>query len=318
MGKLPYRVTVFIVLLGTLYKVRGGETPQVVAFQASDGMRLTADYFPPPDDLRTPAPMVILLHMYRSDRRAWQPLIRPLHEAGFAVLAVDLRGHGESATTETRQRVLERDPKLFREMQNDLRGAYDFLAGQPRVDRARFALVGASIGCSVALQYAAQDRSVDAVVCLSPGLDYLGLDSGGDIAQITGRQLLLIATEDEKDVVYTLQKRGSGVQVQIPAGTPAHGTDMLGVVDRIERDVVAFLKSAVGEPSAALVCGSINRDVYHEPDSAWVQQIAPSNLRYYSSAAEAEARGLRPAKSKGPARTGGEQRDSGRRRSGRP
>jgi dienelactone hydrolase len=318
MSKVLVPVLVSFVWLVTAHAAPGAETPQVVTFQASDGMRLTADYFPPPEDLRSLAPMVILLHMYRSDRHAWQPLIRPLHEAGFAVLAVDLRGHGDSATTETRQRVLDRDPKLFREMQNDLRGAYDFLAAQPRVDRARFALVGASVGCSVALQYAARDRSVDAVVCLSPGLDYLGLDSAGDIAQITGRRLLLIATEDEKDAVYTLEKRGSGVEVQIPAGASAHGTNMFGVVDGIERDVVAFLKHAVGGANTAIVYGSINSDVYHEPDSAWVKQISPSNLRYYSSAAEAEARGLRPAKSKGPARTGGEQRDTGRRRSGRP
>ena len=43
-----------------------------------------------------------------------------------------------------------------------MRGAYDWLAQQPKVDRARFALVGASVGCSVALQYAAKDRSVTA------------------------------------------------------------------------------------------------------------------------------------------------------------
>lgn len=309
---------VLFTLLGAIRHLPGGEPAQVVTFPAADGMRLTADYYPPPADLRFPAPMVVLLHMYRGDRHDWQPLIGPLHEAGFAVLALDLRGHGDSATTETRQRVMDRDPKLFREMQNDLRGAYDFLVAQPRVDRARFALIGASIGCSVALQYAARDRSVDAIVCLSPGLDYLGLDSAGDIAQITGRRLLLVATEDEKDAVYTLEKRGSGVEARIPGGVQAHGTRMLGVVAGIERDIVAFLKRNVGEPSANFVCGSINSDVYHEPDSAWVKQIAATNLRYYSSASEAEARGLRPAKSKGPGKTGGEPPATGRGRSGRP
>jgi pimeloyl-ACP methyl ester carboxylesterase len=274
--------------------------PQAVSFNAADGMRIAADYYPRPAAEQTDAPMVILLHMYRSDRKAWGPLIDPLHQAGFAILALDLRGHGESATTETRDAVLSRDTEVFRKVQNDLRGAYDWLAQQPHLDRARFALVGASVGCSIALQYAAKDRSVDAVVCLSPGLNYLGLDSAGDLRQVTGRKILMLATEDERDVPYTLQKGSDGVQVHVYKGAKAHGTDMFGAVPDIEKEIVAFLKPAVGEPAKTAVFGSIESNVYHLPDSGWLERISPTNLRYYSSPQEAEARGLRASKSKGP------------------
>jgi hypothetical protein len=80
----------------------------------------------------------------------------------------------------------------------------------------------------------------------------------------------------------------------------AHGTAMLGVVPEIEKEVVEFLKTAVGEPTATTVYGSIERNVYHEAGSKWLPEIAATNLRYYSSPQEAEARGLRAAKSKGP------------------
>lgn len=275
---------------------------RAVSFSAADGFRIAADYYRPTDPPATGAPVVILLHMYKSDRTAWQPLLQPLHDAGFAVLAVDLRGHGESATTETRERVERRDTTLFREMQADLRGAYDWLAGQPQVDRARFALVGASVGCSVALEYAAQDRSVDGVVCLSPGLNYLGLDSAGDIHQITGRRLLLLATEDERDAVYSLKERNADAQTQIFTGRSAHGTNMFGVVDKLEERLVAFLKEAVGAPakSADLVYASINSRIYHTANSGWLAEITPTNLRVFSSAREAEARGLRASRSKTP------------------
>ena len=275
---------------------------QAVSFPAADGVRLYADYYPPPIARHGAAPMVILLHMYRSDRRAWEPLVAPLHEVGFAVLALDLRGHGESATTETRQAVLERDRELFRKMQNDVRGAYDWLAAQAGIDRARFALVGASVGCSVALQYAAGDRSVDAIVGLSPGLDYLGLDSAGDIGQITGRKVLLLATEDERDAPYTLAQRGHGVSVRILAGHTAHGTDMLSTIPNLEKDIAGFLREAVGQPSFDIVYGSIRSSIYHAPDSEYVRKISATNLRFYSSPQEAEARGLRPARSRGEAR----------------
>ena len=34
--------------------------------------------------------------MYRSNRRAWAPLVPELVAAGFTVLAIDQRAHGES------------------------------------------------------------------------------------------------------------------------------------------------------------------------------------------------------------------------------
>ncbi len=270
---------------------------QAITFGSSDGLKIAADYYPPPAG-RGNAPMAILLHMYRSDRKSWEPLVTPLHDAGFAVLAIDLRGHGESATTETRDRVLNRDTKLFRDMQEDVRGAYDWLAQQPGVDRARFALVGASVGCSIALQYAAKDRSVDAIVCLSPGLDYMGLDSAGDLAQVTGRRILMVATDDERDAPYTLKKISETVEVKIHNGDKAHGTSMFGVVPNLEKEIAEFLRTGVGEPTTTTVCGSIERNIYHVPGSEWAAQISSTNLRYYSSSQEAEARGLRAAKTK--------------------
>jgi dienelactone hydrolase len=282
--------------------------PQAVSFQTADGVRIAADYLPAANSQRGGAPIVILLHMYRSDRTAFAPLITPLHEAGFAVLAIDLRGHGESATTETRDAVHRRDPEIFRRMQADVRGAYDWLVQQSNSDRARFALVGASVGASIALQYAAKDRSVDAVVCLSPGLNYMGLDSAGDVRQITGRRILLLATEDERDAPYTLAKQAAGVQVHIYKGRQADGTAMFGVVPDIVQEIVAFLRAGVGAPTVTTVYGSIERNVYHEANSGWLKEIAPGNLRYYSSPQEAESRGLRAAKSKGPrARPGREK-----------
>lgn len=275
--------------------------PKVVSFRAADGLRIAADYYPPPAAEHAPAPMALLLHMYKSDRSAWRPLIPALHDAGFAVLAIDMRGHGGSATTGTRQQVDERDTQVFRDMQHDVRGAYDWLVKQDTVDRARFVIVGASVGCSVALQYAVDDRSVDAIVCLSPGTNYLGLDSAGDIHQITGRRILLLATEDERDGPYTLKKRGSDVEVDIFARKSAHGTRMFGVIPGLEERIASYVRTAVGKPSKSLVYGTINSNIYHRAGSGWIEKITPTNLRVYSSVREAESRGLRGSRSQGPA-----------------
>jgi dienelactone hydrolase len=272
-------------------------------FAASDGHKpLVGDYFAPPRDVDS-APMVILLHMYRSDRSAWKPLIKPLHEAGFAVLAIDMRGHGKNANRKTRQRVVRRDPAVFAEMANDVRGAYDWLAKQDRVDRSRFAVVGASVGCSVALRYAGIDPSVDAVVCLTPGTDYLGLDSVTDAEKVKGRHVLLIANEDERQASDTLTPLIQNAAKKIyNYRKRAHGTQLFGKIDTVEDDIVEFLKRGVGSPTKHHVFTSIRSEnrVYHTSDSEWIEKINPSNLRVLSSAEEAQARGLRKSFTKAP------------------
>jgi pimeloyl-ACP methyl ester carboxylesterase len=174
------------------------------------------------------------------------------------------------------------------------------------VDPARLALVGASVGSSIAIQYAAHDRSVDALVCLSPGVDYLGLDAVGDIRQVMGRKILMLAAEGERDAPYTLQKACPGVEVEIcPGGAVVHGTNLLETVPALDERIADFLRRSVGEPSERIVVASIEKNIYHRPDSGWAAEISPTNLRYYSSPAEAEARGLRAAKSTGPSKKSG-------------
>ncbi|MFQ5806357.1 MAG: alpha/beta hydrolase [Phycisphaerae bacterium] len=271
-----------------------------VTFETYDGMVICADYYGPKPS-KTGAPMVILLHMYRSDRAAWQPLIKPLHEAGFAILAIDMRGHGECASAEARRRVERRDPGVFRAMYDDVRAAYTWLAEQDGVDRSRFALVGASVGCSVALRYATQDRSVDVIVCLSPGANYLGLDSKADISRIKSRKIWLVAADDpkEKQGVEALALLADDADTELFPGN-AHGTRMFGKVPGLEKQIADYLSRYVGGPTGSTVYGSINSKIYHLPGSGWIGQISPANLRHYSSPQEAEARGLRKARSRGP------------------
>jgi len=271
-----------------------------VTFETYDGVVICADYYTSKPS-KTGAPMVILLHMYASDRTAWRPLIKPLHKAGFAVLAIDMRGHGECASAEARRRVERRDPAVFKAMYDDVRAAYSWLADQDGVDRSRFALVGASVGCSVALRYATQDRSVDAIVCLSPGAHYLGLDSKADISKIKGRKIWLVATDDlkEKEGVEALAPLADDADTELFPGD-AHGTRTFGQVPALGEKIADYLSRYVGGPTSTTVFGSINSKIYHLPGSGWIDRISPVNLRHYSSPQEAEARGLRKARSRGP------------------
>lgn len=279
---------------------------QDVVFTTQDNLVIAGSYYPP-GRKDEPAPMTILLHMYKTDRSDFGPLLPTLHKAGFAVLAIDLRGHGQSVgppAMKLAERVAQRDKELFGRMYQDVAAAYLWLRNQPNVDPARFALVGASVGGSIALDYASRDKSVDAVVGLTPGTAYLGLDALAAVRKYGNRPLLLLASEAERSAADQLQQAAAGATVKIvhsPQTVPdssdsmaLHGARMFGKVTGIENEIASFLLKAVGPASRDRVVASIKGKVYYDPDSGQARNLSPQNLRWFSSPAEAEARGFRP------------------------
>ncbi|MFQ6048019.1 MAG: alpha/beta hydrolase [Phycisphaerae bacterium] len=301
-GKLNLAVLVLAVVgLGT-WPAGAAEAPQRVSFQSSDGVTIVGDYYGPASAEGRKAPIVILLHMYPSDRTSWRGFAPKLAGAGLAALAIDMRGHGESvkpAEKKLASRRENRDPRLYRAMYRDVAAAYTWLSQQPNVDPARFAIVGASIGCSVAIDYARRDRSVDVVACLSPGTNYLGVNTVAHIKAYGNRPILLVASDLEQSACRTLAGLTPGATVKIyPAAgrtrLAVHGTNLLSAVREVEPLLLEFVRTHVGDPSDQPVVASIHSNVFHQPDSPTVRRIKPANLRWFSSAAEARARGLRP------------------------
>jgi pimeloyl-ACP methyl ester carboxylesterase len=284
-------------------------TPQRVTFGTEDNLILTGSFVhakSSTDKDHDKAPVALLLHMYNSNRAAYNPLIPHLNDAGFAVLAIDLRGHGESRGApelNLADRVAKGDKKLFALMQKDVDAAYNWLAQQPHLDLSRFAIVGASVGCSIALKYAARDKSVDAVVCMTPGLAYMGIDSREDVKKFGQRPLLLLASDAEREATDDLARINPDATVKIFPGNPAeaqalHGTLMFGKVPDVEKTIADFLVKSVGPPSKEVVVASIKGEVYYPVDAKSVNRMNTSNLRYFTSPKEAEKRGLRPPKTR--------------------
>lgn len=298
MCRRVYSTALFLVLLCSPAAAQVRE-PYPLEYTTSDGVVIVGDYWTPLD-MNTKAPAVVLLHMYRSDRSAWRPLIPALEQAGFAILAIDLRGHGQSTKPEDRQleqKVRDRDEKLFRNMHQDVFGAYRWLQQRPEVDLSRLAVVGASVGCSVALDYAGRDKSVDVLVLLTPGENYLGLNSLKHVKQYGDRSVLMLSSEEDRAKgTDSLAQLASRAEVKTFSQTDIHGTRMFGKVAGADQTISAFLEEHVGKASGDVVYASVNGEVYHQPDSLWIKRIKKENLRLLSSAAEAEQRGLRPSK----------------------
>lgn len=283
--------------------------PQRVSFETDEKTPVTivGSYTAPPENASSRrAPMAILLHMYDADRSSFDPLLPALHEAGFAVLAIDLRGHGESVepvSLKLAGRVEDRDPRLFRDMTKDVEAAYRWLARRSDTDPARFVLAGASVGASVALEYAGRDKSVDGVVLMTPGLDYLGIGSRASARKYGRRPALMLAADEERADADELAKLLPEAKVKTvgprAAGDPStalHGTRMLGKIDGVDKTIADFLVAAAGPAADAPVVASMIGEVYYEPGTSQADRLSPDNLRTFTSAAEAESRGYRPSK----------------------
>ena len=222
-------------------------------FTSEDGVRLVGDYWTPLGR-NEKAPVIILLHMYNSDRTAWgRDMIIALEYAGFAIMRIDMRGHGESTEPEEKdleKRVADRDAELFGAMHKDVAAAIKWLEGRKEVDRSRIVLAGASVGCSVALDYAGRDKSIKAVALLSPGANYLGLDSVAHIKKYGERPLMMLTSEQERGrgfdvLVEEGDKAGVKVTAEVFEQEQIHGTNMFGKVEGVEQKIADFLKAQV-------------------------------------------------------------------------
>ncbi len=204
--------------------------PQPAEIPGAEGLTLRGTFHPAGSP---PAPGVLLLHMYGGSRVDWEGFAAALQQTGFTILAIDLRGHGETGGAE--------DWSLA---QQDVAAAYAWLASHEGVDRQHVGVVGASIGANLALVQGAHDTSVDAVALLSPGLDYFRVTIDGLIEEYGPRPIFLAASEEDTysaETVRALAQTAAGeVELAIYSGA-GHGTAMLLSEPDLTDRLIAFL-----------------------------------------------------------------------------
>ncbi len=167
---------VFALAVGTTGGATGAADPvmHAVSLRTDDGLTLAAEEWLPSEGARPPAG-VLLIHSFGNSRRTWGGFPATLARAGYRVLSIDLRGHGESQRIEgDPERILE-DPALA---PNDMRAGLAWLRSAPGADPSRLGIVGASVGANLAC-VADGHGLVRAAVALSPHRDRAHMLAGG-------------------------------------------------------------------------------------------------------------------------------------------
>jgi dienelactone hydrolase len=190
---LSYRVAAFVLVVaafGLLLKMMEQERTgpaHTEQYGIGDGLPATL-YLPqdsidhgrefptqPPKDERPP--VIVMSHGYSVDRASMSGLARSLARAGYAVLSIDLRGHGANT------HPFEGDLK------DDFAAAVDWAESSPYVDGERIAVLGHSMGAGAVLEFATTDRRPKAVIPVS----------GGSVANdevVPAHTLFLVASGD--------------------------------------------------------------------------------------------------------------------------
>ena len=207
-----------------------------VVIAGADGLEIVGDF---QSEGNEPQPGVLLLHMLNNRRQSWEPLVPELLAAGYAVLAIDMRGHGETGGAQ--------DWTLA---EQDLQLVFDWLQARPEVDAAKVAIVGASIGANMAIRTAANDTEAAGVIMLSGGLDYRGVTTEDALQNYGNHPVLIVAAEgdgyakDSAETLHTQQSNLGNTELIIYDGG-AHGTSLFAAQPDIISTIISWLNKIV-------------------------------------------------------------------------
>lgn len=133
---------------------------ELVKLETADAIPIEGWFFPP--GAAQDGATVLLLHGLGGNRVHMMGPARFLHQAGYGVLAIDLRNHGNSGGELS---------TFGHDEVNDVKAALAFLQQQPAINPDKIAVYGHSLGGATAILAASELHELKAVIVMSTFAD---------------------------------------------------------------------------------------------------------------------------------------------------
>ncbi|MDP1694256.1 MAG: alpha/beta fold hydrolase [Candidatus Woesearchaeota archaeon] len=208
-----------------------------VSLLTEDQVKIAATYYE-----TTSEKGILLVHMYGQTRQSWRDIALFFQENGYQMLAIDLRGHGQSLE-KNKQRIsyINFHEQDFFDMLKDIQTAKKFLQQQGASD---INVIGASLGANLALIAAVHDHEITKVVALSPGLNYKGLKPQDAVKKITIPVMLITSEDDQYGAMSVRTLEGVMHNEREVKMFPKadHGIRMFQQQPQLKKEIIAFLE----------------------------------------------------------------------------
>jgi len=161
-----------------------GMMAERITFQSETGITIPG-LFIMPAEWKRPVPFVIYVGEWGKMQGLHSGLIEELVQAGYGVMAIDVRGVGETAASdfEAATNLLMMDRPLFGQRVLDVIRAVDFIWERcyiaPQIDKGRLVIVGEGVAGLWGLYAAALDGRVSAVAAQDTLFSYTALLNHG-------------------------------------------------------------------------------------------------------------------------------------------
>ena len=215
-------------------------------------------------------PTIVLLAGTGQRKEEWRSFARALVKAGYGCAALDMRGHGESRTTPSGEVITYKKLRAgnamkgaandYEDMTRDVEALVASLTTQG-VPEESIGLMGAEVGGSVAVKYAAVHPKVPFVIMLSPGLAWQEIPLVNAVRHFKGRTTPFLMVHSEADkrsaketpLLYAFAKNSVGDNNTTLIVVPEErGTRML----RKNKDLTGKILAWLADPHPAAVAVS--------------------------------------------------------------